>query len=85
MASAKTTQKLSAFLVPAKQGGLYVNEYCYYFTVRVIGGMDIVKTKLNKKEHLFCAVSYTPKATVQVALGTVPLAMGLSCGEIDIR
>jgi hypothetical protein len=48
MASAKTAQKLSAFLVPAKQGGLYVNEYCYYFTVWVIGGMDIFKSEITK-------------------------------------
>ena len=44
--------------------------------------ISLVKTKLNKKERLFCAVAYTPKATVQAALGTVPLVMGLSCGEI---
>ena len=41
-----------------------------------------VFSKLNKKERLFCMVAYTPKATVQAALGTVPRAMGLSCGEI---
>ena len=44
--------------------------------------VSLFKTKLNKKERLFCMVAYTPKATVQAALGTVPLAMGLSCGEI---
>ena len=44
--------------------------------------ISLVKTKLNRKERLFCAVAYTPKATVQAALGTVPLVMGLSCGEI---
>ena len=50
---------------------------------RMMGGaVSLVKTKLNKKERLFCMVAYTPKATVQAALGTVPLAMGLSCGEI---
>jgi NhaP-type Na+/H+ or K+/H+ antiporter len=50
---------------------------------RMIGvALSLVKTKLNKKERLFCALAYTPKATVQAALGTVPLAMGLSCGEI---
>ena len=50
---------------------------------RMMGvAVSLVKTKLNKKERLFCAVAYTPKATVQAALGTVPLAMGLSCGEI---
>ena len=50
---------------------------------RMMGvAISLIKTKLNKKERLFCAVAYTPKATVQAALGTVPLAMGLSCGEI---
>ena len=50
---------------------------------RMMGvAISLVKTKLNKKERLFCAVAYTPKATVQAALGTVPLAMGLSCGEL---
>ena len=50
---------------------------------RMMGvAISLVKTKLNKKERLFCAVAYTPKATVQAALGTVPLVMGLSCGEM---
>ena len=50
---------------------------------RMMGvAISLVKTKLNKKERLFCAVAYTPKATVQAALGTLPLAMGLPCGEI---
>ena len=50
---------------------------------RMMGvAISLVKTKLNKKERLFCAIAYTPKATVQAALGTVPLAMGLPCGEI---
>ena len=50
---------------------------------RMMGvAISLVKTRLNKKERLFCAIAYTPKATVQAALGTVPLAMGLSCGEI---
>lgn len=39
-------------------------------------------TKLNGKERLFCMLAYTPKATVQAAIGGVPLAMGLACGNI---
>lgn len=39
-------------------------------------------TKLNKKERLFCVIAYLPKATVQAAIGSVPMAMGLSCGKI---
>ena len=44
--------------------------------------LSLVKTGLNKKERLFCMLSYTPKATVQAAIGTIPLAMGLDCGSI---
>ena len=36
---------------------------------------------LNGKERLFAVLAYLPKATVQAAIGGVPLAMGLSCGE----
>lgn len=39
-------------------------------------------TALNKKERLFCVIAYLPKATVQAAMGSVPLAMGLSCGKL---
>ncbi len=39
-------------------------------------------TKLNVKERLFCMIAYTPKATVQAAIGGLPLAMGMPCGEI---
>ncbi|MEE1516776.1 MAG: sodium:proton antiporter, partial [Lachnospiraceae bacterium] len=45
-------------------------------------GLSLVKTDLTKKERLFCAIAYTPKATVQAAIGTIPLAMGLACGEM---
>lgn len=41
----------------------------------------LLETELDKKERLFCMLAYTPKATVQAALGAVPLAMGLSCGQ----
>lgn len=37
---------------------------------------------LTLRERLFCVLSYLPKATVQAAIGGVPLAMGLGCGEI---
>lgn len=52
---------------------------------RMLGVLfSLIKTKLNKKEKLFCAIAYTPKATVQAAIGTIPLAMGLSCGEMAL-
>ena len=39
-------------------------------------------TALTRKERRFCMVAYMPKATVQAAIGSIPLAMGLGCGEI---
>lgn len=42
---------------------------------------SVLSTKLNGKERAFCMLAYTPKATVQAAIGGVPLAMGLACGE----
>lgn len=39
-------------------------------------------TKLEFKERVFCMIAYTPKATVQAAIGGIPLAMGLMCGNI---
>ncbi len=41
-----------------------------------------MKTSLNGKERLFCVLAYLPKATVQAAIGSVPLAAGLPCGKI---
>lgn len=49
---------------------------------RMIGVyISLVKTSFSKKERLFCMLAYTPKATVQAAIGGLPLAMGLACGE----
>lgn len=42
----------------------------------------MIKTPLTTKERLFCMIAYLPKATVQAAIGSLPLAMGLPCGEI---
>lgn len=41
-----------------------------------------LKTELSLKERLFCVIAYLPKATVQAAIGSVPLAAGLPCGKI---
>lgn len=50
---------------------------------RTVGVLICVSgTKLNWKERLFCVIAYLPKATVQAAIGSVPLAAGLSCGKI---
>lgn len=39
-------------------------------------------TQLDWKERLYCMIAYLPKATVQAAIGSVPLALGLPCGNI---
>ena len=50
---------------------------------RMIGVyLCVLGTKLNAKERLFCMLAYIPKATVQAAIGGVPLAMGLACGNM---
>ena len=41
----------------------------------------IVKTNFNLKERAFAMMAYCPKATVQAAIGGLPLAMGLACGD----
>lgn len=42
----------------------------------------LIKTPLTARERLFCVIAYLPKATVQAAIGSVPLAAGLACGNI---
>lgn len=42
----------------------------------------LINTNLNKKERVFTAFAYMPKATVQAAIGGLPLAMNLPCGNI---
>lgn len=42
----------------------------------------LIKTELSIKEKIFCMVSYIPKATVQAAIGAIPLSLGLGCGEL---
>ena len=39
-------------------------------------------TELNARERIFCMLAYSPKATVQAAIGGIPLSMGLACGNI---
>ncbi len=50
---------------------------------RMIGvTLCLLKTNINKRERVFCMITYTPKATVQAAIGAIPLSMGLDCGNI---
>ncbi|MFR9602626.1 MAG: cation:proton antiporter [Rikenellaceae bacterium] len=44
--------------------------------------VSTIKTELTLGERLFCMIAYLPKATVQAAIGSLPLAMGLPCGKI---
>ncbi len=44
--------------------------------------ISLIFSKLNKKEKLFVAVSYIPKATVQAAIGAIPLSLGLEIGDV---
>lgn len=43
--------------------------------------ISLIKTKLTRQEKLFCMIAYTPKATVQAAIGAIPFTMGLACGQ----
>ena len=42
----------------------------------------LLGTSLSIRERIFCVISYLPKATVQAAIGSVPLSLGLPCGKI---
>lgn len=44
--------------------------------------ISTIKSNLNMKERLFCILSYFPKATVQAAIGAIPLSLGIPSGEI---
>lgn len=68
----------------------YAAEAGYFAVLLVIGAlifrmagvrMSLIKTQLTKNEKWFCMIAYTPKATVQAAIGAIPLAMGLPCGQ----
>lgn len=50
---------------------------------RAVGvSVCMIGTGLTVRERVFCVISYLPKATVQAAIGSVPLSLGLPCGEI---
>lgn len=76
--------------------GAQVNIYVAFETgliglVIIFGGLiarsigvwiSLLGTNLNIKERLFCVIAYTPKATVQAAIGAVPLAAGVVSGDV---
>lgn len=56
--------------------------FCALF-FRIIGVfLSLKKTDFNFKEKLFCSISYIPKATVQAAIGGVPLSLGIESGNL---
>ena len=44
--------------------------------------VSLIGSDLNLKEKLFCIIAYTPKATVQAAIGSIPLSLGVEGGEL---
>ena len=55
---------------------------CLAILVRMVGvWVSTLPSSLEPKERLFCMIAYTPKATVQAAIGGIPLAAGLACGN----
>ncbi len=44
--------------------------------------ISLLKTDLNKKEKVFCIIAYIPKATVQAAIGAIPLSLGVESGDL---
>lgn len=64
-------------------GGAAVLMIAAALVFRAIGvSICLLGTELKKKEKLFCVITYLPKATVQAAIGSVPMAMGLSSGKM---
>jgi NhaP-type Na+/H+ or K+/H+ antiporter len=50
--------------------------------VRMVGvQLSLAKTQLTFKERLFCSIAYLPKATVQAAVGAIPLSAGVAAGQ----
>lgn len=50
---------------------------------RLVGvWLCLLRTRLSLREKFFCLAAYSPKATVQAAIGSIPLSMGLNCGSL---
>lgn len=64
-------------------GGMAVLMIFIALAFRSVGVfLCMLGTELNAKERAFCVIAYLPKATVQAAIGSVPLSLGLPCGKI---
>ena len=65
-----------------KAGAMIVAVMALAMIFRLLGvWLCVIGTKLTVKERLFCIIAYMPKATVQAAIGAIPLSMGLACGQ----
>lgn len=67
----------------ARAGGAAILMIFIALSLRSVGViLCFLGTPLNWRERLFCVIAYLPKATVQAAIGSVPLTMGLACGPL---
>ena len=68
----------------ALSAGLHVIAFLLVILLFRMAGVFLcmIKTNLSMKERLFCMIAYIPKATVQAAIGGIPLSLGLSCGPL---
>lgn len=73
------TVDLSYVFQSGKSGIIVVLGALFFRMIGVY--VSLLKTKLSSKEKIFCMFAYTPKATVQAAIGAIPLSMGLACGK----
>ncbi len=65
-----------------REGGKAILLIIIVLVFRMFGVLFcMIGTKMNKKERLFSMLAYTPKATVQAAIGAIPLSMGLKSGN----
>ncbi len=66
-----------------QEGVMAIVLLCVVLSFRMVGVLlCLIKSSFNRKERLFCMFAYIPKATVQAAIGGIPLAMGIACGNI---
>ncbi|MFI3312304.1 MAG: cation:proton antiporter [Eubacteriales bacterium] len=73
-------------LAYAKSAGIWAVAILFMVLIFRMGGvfLCLLGTKLTVKERCFCAIAYCPKATVQAAIGAIPLSMGLACGNLVV-
>lgn len=69
--------------VALKSGLVGIIIICVGLLARSLGvWISVLGTDLNTKEKIFCVIAYTPKATVQAAIGAIPLSLGVESGEV---